>query len=32
MLALRLNRANRQWDNYWQRISSKQHEQLSTSL
>ena len=29
MLALRLNRANRQWDSYWQRISS---EQLTTSL
>lgn len=32
MLALRLNRANRQWDGYWQRISSDQHEQLSTSV
>jgi len=29
MLALRLNRANRQWDSYWQRISS---EQFTTSL
>lgn len=32
MLALRLNRANRQWDSYWQRISNNQHDQLTTSV
>lgn len=32
MLALRLNRANRQWDVYWQRISKNQHDQLTTSV
>lgn len=32
MLALRLNRANRQWDSYWQRISENQHHQLTTSV
>jgi hypothetical protein len=32
MLALRLNRANRQWIGYWQRISSGQPEQLATSV
>lgn len=32
MLALRLNRANRQWDSYWQQISKKQYDQLSTSV
>ena len=32
MLALRLNRANRQWDAYWQRISAGQHDQLTTSV
>ena len=32
MLALRLNRANRQWDSYWQRISTNQHDQLATSV
>jgi hypothetical protein len=32
MLALRINRANRQWDSYWQRISENQHDHLSTSL
>ena len=32
MLALRLNRANRQWISYWQKISGSQHEQLATSL
>lgn len=32
MLALRINRANRQWDSYWQKISKKQHDQLSTSV
>ena len=30
MLALRLNRANRQWDPYWQRISGKQPSQVTT--
>ncbi len=32
MLALRLNRANRQWDSYWQRTSKNQHDQLTTSV
>lgn len=32
MLALRLNRANRQWDRYWQQISKNQHDQLATSV
>lgn len=32
MLALRLNRANRQWDSYWQRIAGKQHSQVAASL
>jgi len=32
MLALRLNRANRQWDGYWQQISKNQHDQLTTSV
>ena len=32
MLALRLNRANRQWTTYWQRISCKQASQVTTSL
>jgi hypothetical protein len=32
MLALRLNRANCQWNGYWQRISSDQHESLTTSV
>lgn len=32
MLALRLNRANRQWDGYWQRISNNRHDQLTTSV
>ncbi len=32
MLALRLNRANRLWDTYWQQISKKQHDQLATSV
>jgi len=32
MLALRLNRANRQWATYWQRISGKQPSQVTTSL
>jgi hypothetical protein len=32
MLAQRLNRANRQWDPYWQRISGKQPSQVTTSL
>ena len=32
MLALRLNRANRQWDSYWQKISSDQHARRTTSL
>ena len=32
MLALRLNRANRQWTTYWQRISGKQPSQVTTSL
>ena len=30
MLALRLNRANRQWTTYWQRISCKQASQVTT--
>jgi len=32
MLALRLNRANRQWDSYWQSTSDKQHDQITASL
>ena len=32
MLALRLNRANRQWTTYWQRISGKQPSQVNTSV
>ena len=32
MLALRINRANRQWDSYWQQISKNQHDQLATSV
>ena len=32
MLALRLNRANRQWDSYWHPISDKQHDQITTSV
>lgn len=32
MLALRLNRANRQWDSYWQQISKKQQYQIATSV
>ncbi len=32
MLALRLNRANRQWDSYWQRIPENLYEQLTTSV
>jgi len=32
MLALRLNRANRQWDSYWQQISKKQNDQLSSPV
>jgi hypothetical protein len=32
MLALRLNRANREWDSYWQKISNGQHKPLVTSL
>jgi len=32
MLALRLNRANHQWDSYWKKISSGQSEPLTTSL
>jgi len=32
MLALRLNRANRQWISYWQKMSSGQQEQLAASL
>ena len=32
MLALRLNRANRQWDSYWRSISDKQHDQITTSV
>ncbi len=32
MLALRVARANRQWDSYWQKISNGQHEELTTSL
>lgn len=32
MLALRLARANRQWNRYWLQISSEQQDQLSTSV
>ena len=32
MLALRLNRANRQWDIYWQRASNNQRVKSSTSV
>jgi hypothetical protein len=32
MLALRLARANRQWDCYWQQISDTQRDQISTSV
>jgi len=32
MLALRLARANCRWDSYWQKISSYQHAELTTSL
>jgi primase-polymerase (primpol)-like protein len=32
MLALRLNRANRQWDAFGQQIPSWQHDQLATSI
>ncbi|HPB89925.1 MAG TPA: hypothetical protein PK372_07165 [Rugosibacter sp.] len=32
MLALRLNRASRQWDSYWHPISDKQHDQITTSV
>ncbi len=32
MLALRLNRANRQWASYWQKISKNQQDQLATSV
>ncbi len=32
MLALRLNRANRQWDSYWLQISKNQQDQLATSV
>jgi hypothetical protein len=32
MLALRLNRANRQWDSYWQQISKNQQDQFTTSV
>lgn len=32
MLALRLNRANRQWHTYWQKNSSTQLESVSTSV
>lgn len=32
MLALRLARANRQWDSYWQKISTGQHAEFTTSL
>jgi hypothetical protein len=32
MLALRLARANRRWDSYWQKISSSQPDQATTSV
>jgi hypothetical protein len=32
MLALRLARANRQWDSYWQKISTGQHEKFAASV
>jgi len=32
MLALRLNRANRQWDSYWQQTPKNHHDQLTTSV
>jgi len=32
MLALQLNRANHRWKNYWQRISGKWRDQVTTSL
>jgi hypothetical protein len=32
MLALRLTRANRQWDSYWQQISDTQRDQITTSV
>jgi hypothetical protein len=32
MLALRLARANHQWDSYWQRVSDNQHDQITTSV
>jgi len=32
MLALRLARANLQWDSYWQRVSDTQHDQITTSV
>jgi hypothetical protein len=32
MLALRLNRANCQWNSYWKKISSGKQEKVSTSL
>ena len=32
MLALRLNRANSQWNSYWKNFLSSKHEQVSTSL
>ena len=32
MLALRLARANREWDSYWQRISDTQRDQITTSV
>ena len=32
MLALRLNRANRKWDCYWQHSSIPKHDQMTTSL
>lgn len=32
MLALRLNRANRLWDSYWQQTPKNHHPQLTTSV
>jgi hypothetical protein len=32
MLALRLHRANRQWNSYWQRISKNQHDRFTTPV
>jgi hypothetical protein len=32
MLALRLARANHQWDSYWQQASDTQHDQITTSV